>query len=441
MKIIQDRTDKVEAAGREQPAEQARMLPLPSDTGKAIRGGMLLLVLGFGGFMAWAIWAPLDEGVPAPGTVMVESSRKQVQHPSGGVVKEILVKEARTVRAGDILLRMEDTQAGSAFEATQQTLFYLQAMEARLLAEQVGRREVRFDEDLLRETHPKAAEHMEAQRRLFAARRTALAGQIAVVEESAAAAEAQAFGLEEQIRFLRPQLEGMRDLAAEGYAPRNRQLELERQLAELLSGAVRARRSVAEAKLRMVQLRQDFLREVETQLADVKRERATTAERLRAQREDLDRTLVRAPAGGIVTGLAVHTVGGVIGAGQKLMEIVPAGETLILEAQVATHMIDRVHPGLSADITISAFVSAPDMVIEGRVISVAADALPSAQPQEPPHYLARIEVTPEGLKKLGQFRLQPGMQASVVIKTGERSLMGYLMKPFMRRLRMALTEV
>lgn len=440
MKIVQGKTDKVEAAGREQPAAPARMLPLPSDTGKVIRGGMLLLVLGFGGFMAWAIWAPLDEGVPAPGTVMVESSRKQVQHPSGGVVKEILVREAQTVRAGDVLLRMEDTQARSAFDATQQTLFYLQAMEARLLAEQGGRREVRFEDELLRETHPKALEHMEAQRRLFAARRNALAGQVAVVEESAAAAEAQAVGLEEQIRFLRPQLEGMRDLAAEGYAPRNRQLELERQLADLQGNAVRARRSVAEAKLRMIQLRQDFLREVETQMADIKRERATSAERLRAQREDFERTLVRAPADGSVTGLAVHTVGGVIGSGQKLMEIVPAGEALILEAQVAPHMIDRVHAGLAADITLSAFVSAPDMVIGGRVISISADALPSTLPQEPPYYLARIEVTPEGLKKLGSLQLQPGMQASVVIKTGERSLMSYLMKPLMRRLRMALTE-
>ncbi len=438
MKIVQGRTGETETetAGREQPAGPA----LPSDTGKVIRGGMLLLALGFGGFMAWAIWAPLDEGVPAPGTVMVESNRKQVQHPSGGVVKEILVKEAQAVRAGDVLLRMEDTQARSAFEATLQTQFYLQAMEARLLAEQAGRREVRFDDDLLRETHPKAAEHMEAQRRLFAARRNALAGQVAVVEESAAAAEAQAAGLDEQIRFLRPQLDGMRDLAAEGYAPRNRQLELERQLAELQSGAVRARRSAAEAKLRMVQLRQDFLREVETQFADVKRERATTAERLRAQREDFERTLLRAPADGIVTGLAVHTVGGVIGTGQKLMEIVPAGEALILEAQVAPHMIDRVHPGLAADITLSAFASAPDLVIEGRVISVSADAIPSGQPQEPPYYVARIEVTPEGLKKLGKLQLQPGMQASVVIKTGERSLMSYLMKPLMRRLRMALTE-
>lgn len=439
MKIVQGKTDKVEAASREHAAP-ARMLPLPSDTGKVIRGGMLLLVLGFGGFMAWAIWAPLDEGVPAPGTVMVESSRKQVQHPSGGVVKEILVREAQAVRAGDILLRMEDTQARSAFDATQQTLFYLQAMEARLLAEQGGRRDVRFEDELLRETHPKALEHMEAQRRLFAARRNALAGQVAVVEESAAAAEAQAVGLEEQIRFLRPQLEGMRDLAAEGYAPRNRQLELERQLADLQGNAVRARRSVAEAKLRMIQLRQDFLREVETQMADIKRERATSAERLRAQREDFERTLVRAPADGSVTGLAVHTVGGVIGTGQKLMEIVPAGEALILEAQVAPHMIDRVHAGLSADITLSAFVSAPDMVIGGRVISISADALPSTQPQEPPYYLARIEVTPEGLKKLGSLQLQPGMQASVVIKTGERSLMSYLMKPLMRRLRMALTE-
>jgi protease secretion system membrane fusion protein len=415
-------------------------LPLPSDTGRTIRRGMLLLVLGFGSFLVWALWAPLDEGVPAPGTVIVETNRKLVQHQTGGVVKEILVKEAQAVKAGEPLLKLDDTYARSNYESALQNHFFLQGMEARLLAEQGGLREVRFEDSLLGANHPKAAEHVASQRRLFVSRRATLAAQVAVNEEQATAAQAQAAGLEEQLRFMRPQLEGMRELAAEGYAPRNRQFDLERQFSDLQANALRARSAVAESKLRVIQLRQNFQREVETDLANAKRERAQNEEKLRALREELDRTVIKAPTDGAVNGLTAHTVGGVVAPGARLMDIVPAGDSLIVEARVVTHMVDRVQAGLAADINFHNFVNVTDMVIPGRVITVSADLMAPTQPNEPPYYLARVAVTPEGMKKLGKHQLQPGMPADVVIKSGERSLMQYLLKPLLRRMQMALTE-
>lgn len=417
---------------------------LPNDTAWSIRVGMLILLLGFGGFMVWAIFAPLDEGVPAQGMVVVEGKRKTVQHLSGGVVRELNVKEAQLVKANDVLLRLDDTVPQANYGAALQTYYALLAEEARLVAEQTQAGQVRFPEELLNATENKerAREHMAVQQGLFNARRAALQGELAVLGETATAQEELAKGLAEQISYLKPQLEGMRSLASEGYLPRNRQLEVERQYADLQANAARAKSAVTSAKLSIIQKRNDFRKEVDTKLADVKRELATATERMRSTREELERTVVTAPADGSVTGLMIHTVGGVVTPGQKLMDIVPVGEGLILEIQVPSHLIDRLHAGMPADITFQSFVNLPNLVIDGQLISISADVIvdPHQQSNMPPYFLGRVAVTPEGMKKLGKHVMQPGMPASVVVKTGSRSLMDYLLKPLKRRIAESLTE-
>lgn len=433
----EDVSVEVIAQGEKEP-----QLPLPADTGRLIRFGLLFLAVGFGGFMLWAIFAPLDEGVPAPGQVVVEGKRKTVQHLAGGLVREILVREAQHVKANDVLIRLDDTVARANHDAALQQMFSMMAMEARLRAEQRLAEAVQFPDSLNRyaTTHPIAGQHISAQRQVFISRRLAMRGSLDVLAENVAANEALAAGFEEQITLLKPQVSGMRDLAMEGYAPRNRQLELERQLAELQANALRARRNAAEARLRITQTRLDFQREVETQLADVVREQANAVERERATQEELERTVIIAPTDGAVTGLQIHTLGGVVSPGQRLMDIIPMDEGLILEVRVPAHLIDRVHAGLPADINFQAFVNLPNLVIEGRVISVSADVLANDQPNVPPYFLARVEVTPEGLQKLGSHRMQPGMPADVVIKTGSRSLLHYLMKPLIRRVTSSMKE-
>ncbi|GAB1392027.1 alkaline protease secretion protein AprE [Rhodocyclaceae bacterium] len=419
-------------------------LPLPNDTAWSIRVGIAILVFGFGGFMLWAALAPLDEGVPAPGTIVVEGKRKTLQLLSGGIVKELHVHESMMVKTGDVLIRLDDTIARANHDAAIKSYYAALAEEARLVAEQAQAREIRFPPELLeaREAPERAQEYMRVQQGVFQARRAALQGELAVLNENVRQNEEIAKGQQEQIDFLKPQLQGMRDLAEEGFMPRNRQLELERQFSDLQANAARVKSMVASAKLSQIQHSMDFRKEVELKLADVKQELASISERVRSTREELDRTVVKAPADGSVTGLQVFTVDTAVGAGQKLMDIVPVGDGLILEVQIPSHLIDRVRNGMPADIQFHSFVTLPNLIIEGELISVSADIIVADPHQQntPPYYLGRVKVTPEGLKKLGQHQMQPGMPAAVVIKSGSRSLLDYIMKPLKRRLTESLTE-
>lgn len=424
--------------------ENKPRLPLPNDTTWSIRVGILILVFGFGGFFLWAAWAPLDEGVPAPGMVVIEGKRKTVQLLSGGIVREIPVQEAKLVKAGDVVLRLDDTIHRASYDAALQTSYAQLAEEARWTAEQMQAREVRFPEALLhaKEAQDKAKEYMRAQQGVFLARRTSLQGELAVLEETARAQEELAKGLQEQVVYLRQQLEGMRELAREGFTPRNRQLELERQFADLQANEAKARSGLASVRLQMIQRRNDYFKEVETKLADVKRELANSLERSRSAKEEMERTVITSPADGSVTGLQVFTIGTGVGAGQKLMDIVPVGEGLILEIQIPSHLADRVHAGMPADIQFQSFVNLPHLIIEGKLISVSADIIAPDPHQAAaiPFYLGRVIVTPEGMKNLGKHQLQPGMPASVVVKTGSRSLLDYVLKPLKRRIAESLTE-
>ena len=433
-------------------------MAVADDVTKWVRIGIAILVLGGGGFFLWAAMAPLDEGVPVPGVVTVDMKRKAVQHLSGGIVKKIHVRESQLVKSGDVLIELDDTQVNANFESLRQTYVALRASESRLAAEQRGAERITFHPDLSAgDNAAQAAQFVAAQQQLFESRRAALKGDVAILNESAAAQEESLQGLtaqlgnrRTQLRLLEEQLSGTRDLVKEGYLPRNTQLELERNAAELnatlsdIQGNIRRTgRAIAEIRLRATQRRQEFLRDVETQLADVKRDIASTYEKLAAAREDLRRVQIRAPVDGQVVGLSVFTEGGVIGAGQRLMDIVPIGEPLVLEAKVPPHLIDRIHTGLPADVSFHGFVNEPRLVVEGSVVSVSADLLsePAASGQPvSSYYLARVVVTPQGMKELEAHRMQPGMPADVIIKTGERTLLAYLVRPLLQRIAVALKE-
>ena len=430
------------------------------NTRSVIRWGMLLLIVGFGGFIAWAMLAPLDEGVPAQGTVTVDTKRKTVQNLAGGIVREILVREAQIVKAGDVLMRLDDTTAKATYVAARQQYFALRAQESRLEAEQKGAAEIRFHPDLLAaKDDPVAASYMNLQRQSFVSRRTALQGSQEVLTQSLNAMRdslpglrVQLEGKQAQLKLMREQLEGTRELAKDGYLPRNRWFDEERLAAdlagsvgELTANIARTQGSIAEFEVRIVQSKREFMRDVDSQLADTTRDALVASERLRAAREELARTEIRAPADGMVIGLAAHTVGGVIAPGARIMDVVPTDALLTLEAHVEPRLIDRIQAGLPADIRIHAFLDKPYLVLDGRVLSVSADLMTPDQPNQPnqassPYYLARIAVTPAGMKELGNHQLQPGMQADIVIKTGERTLMKYLLKPLIARVTSALRE-
>lgn len=427
---------------------------LAADTGRPGRIGMWALAIGFGGFVLWAAFAPLDEGVAAPGTVAIDTKRKAVQHLSGGLVKEVLVREGQTVKEGEVLMQLDGAVARANFESTRQRYFALRAMQARLVAEQAGSGSISYHPDLLAGAQdPLIRAQMVTQEQLLLARRSALAAELQSFSESIQGQEgllASYRGMLEsrkgQLALLNEELKNTRGLVADGYAPRNRQFELERAVAEsttaiveLEGNTVRATRAIAEMRQRVIVRQQEYRKEVQTQQAEVSREVQGEAEKFQALQNDLARIEIKAPASGQVVGLAVQTPGGVIQAGQKLMDVVPSGEPLLLEAQVQPHFIDRVHAGLPVDIRFSAFSHSPSLVVDGKVMSVSGDLITDPATNVS-YYLARVAVTPEGLTKLGKRQMQPGMPTEVIFRTGERSLLTYMVGPLTKRVAASMKE-
>jgi protease secretion system membrane fusion protein len=428
---------------------------LPTDTLQPMRIGLWVLGIGFGGFLLWAGLAPLDEGVPTQGMVAIDTKRKAVQHLTGGIIKEVLVKEGQFVKDNQELIRLDGAVARANYESARQHYLGVRAMEGRLSAEQAGQAKIEFHPDLLKEKNDPLIKQLIAnQEQLFQSRRMALQADLQAIKESIQGQLAAIQGYEgmlqsrkSQLSLLQEELKGISDLVKEGYAPRTKQMELERMaadamgsMADLQGNISRARSAIAEMKMRAIQHQQEYRKEVEGQLADVRREVQADEEKYRAVTNDLERMVIRAPVAGQVVGLAVQTVGGVIQPGQKLMDIVPKNEVLLLEARVAPHLIDSVHPGLLADVRFSSFAHSPALVVQGKVESVSGDLIYEPQNPNIAYYLARISVTTEGLKELGSRQLQAGMPAEVVIKTGERTVLTYLLHPLLKRMAASMKE-
>ncbi len=430
-------------------------LVLPTDTRATIRNGFLAIVVGFGGFLLWAGLAPLDEGVPAPASVTIDTKRKPIQHPGGGTVERVLVNEGQRVKANQVLVVLNDASARASYEQVHHNYLALRAIEGRTTTELAGGTRISFHPDLIgASADPAAQQHMLTQTQLFEARRNALQSDLAATSENIAGVEAQLAGLSRTMenRQLQSskqaeQLKSISDLAAEGYAPRNQALQMEQGQAELraimsdLEGnRQRLQRSIAELKMRMQQRREEYRRDASAQLADARRELQGLRDRTTALGAELRRVQLKAPVDGQVIGLGI-TNGSVISAGQKLMDVVPAEEGVILEAKIPTHVIDRVRAGDPTSVRFSAFAHSPQLVVDAVVKTLSGDVLSEQTPAGiMSYYLARVELTPEGIKQLGERSLQPGMQGEVLIKTGERSLLTYLLHPLTKRIAASLRE-
>lgn len=418
------------------------------------RWGWLLLVLGFGSFAAWAALAPLDSGVPAPGTVVVSGNRKAVQSLVNGKIAALLAQDGDKVESGQVLVRLDDTQARAQLEMARTQWVSAAAVQARLAAERQGLAAVAYPPALLQlsqDAHARAS--MALQNDSLRTRQRNLSSELAAMQENIAGTEAQIAGTDaarraklEQRELLQQELRGQRELAAEGLLPRNRVSEQERGLAALSGGIAedlatmaRARQNIAEVRARMVLRREEVRKEIESQMNEVQKEAAAQAERMQALEFDLAGTTLTAPASGIVVGLSVHTVGGVIMAGAPLMEVVPEHEPLRVDAQVPPHLIDKLRPGLAVDILFPAFDQATTPHVPGRVATVSADVL-SDPKQNLSFYKVTVEVTPEGMTKLRRHQIKAGMPAEVLIRTGERTFWSYVFKPLNDRVRGALTE-
>jgi protease secretion system membrane fusion protein len=437
-------------------AHDVTPLEVNTDARSYARFGWLIVLLGVGGFLLWAFLAPLDKGVPMPGTVAKESNRKAVQHLTGGTIQEILVQDGDVVKKGQTLVRMNNVLASSQAESTRAQYITSRLTEARLLAELGGQKTITFPASLAPfKDDPRVTAGFSLQNQLFSSRRLSLESEIGAFDENIAGLKAQSTGLEESLQskkqqqsILQEQLVNMRDLAKDGYVARARLLDLERtyaqingQMSEDIGNISRARRQVAEVTLRRSQRMSDYQKDVRTLLADTQREAEALASRIAALEYDVTNTEVKAPVDGTVVGLAVFTAGGVVGPGTKMMELVPTNDAMIVEGQLPVNLIDRVHVGLPVELMFSAFNVNKTPHIPGVVIQVSADRAVEERTGVP-YYKVRARVSPEGAKLIVQKKLaiQPGMPVEMFVKTGERTLMSYLLKPVFDRAKNSLSE-
>jgi protease secretion system membrane fusion protein len=425
-----------------------------TDASHYARMGWGIVLLGVVGFFLWASLAPLDKGVPLSGNVAVASNRKAIQHQVGGTVDTVLVNDGDVVKAGQVLVRMNGVAAHSAAEVVRVQWYTAQASEARLLAERDGVRRIAFPATLMAaDSDLRVANSIIQQQQLFNARQASLQSELGAFAENIDGMKMQLQGLQEsmvskkqQQQFLKEQLDGMRDLAAEGYVARNRLLDLERTYAQVNGGISedlgnigRVGRQITEFGLRKSQRQQDYQKEVRTQLSDVQRDAEALRNRVAALDFELSNVLVTAPVDGTVVGLNVFTQGAVVPSGFKLMELVPSDDALIVEGMLPVNLVDKVHPGLKVDLIFSAFNANTTPHIPGTVIQVSADRTVEERTGQA-FYKVRARVAPEGLKMIAKLQIRPGMPVELFVKTGERTMMNYLMKPVSDRLHASMAE-
>jgi len=429
-------------------------IPLKTSTRPIILVAFFVLILGFGTFLAWAFFAPLDEGVVAPGVVTVASNRKTIQHQYGGTIQKILVVEGDRVKKEQLLVRLNDAQAKANLTNIRNEYFLALALEARLLTERKREAMIGFPKEITSLGHlPELANLIKTQQEIFNARRGSLENEINILKGNIGAMEEYIRRLEElqssrlkQMELLTGEMNSLREMAEQGYYPRTKIIEMERMLAELsgkrsedLGNIARARKTVSEYKIRIVRLEHEFLKEVETHLSEIQKKLAALKDQYDATQDVLKKTEIKAPEDGFIVGLHVHTIGGVVMAGQPIMDIVPVNEELIVEAKVMTTDIDRLHLKLKADLRFIAFDAKKTPVVEGEVILISADRFID-EATKIPYYLCRIRLTEDGIQQLGNRHLQPGMPVQVIIKMGQRTLMEYLIKPLFDRLAISFKE-
>lgn len=414
---------------------------LPMSDRAIRRTGFFIVFVTFGLFGGWAAFAPLDGAAYAPGVVTVQTYRKTVQHLEGGIVKDVLVHDGDIVKKGDPIIILDDSQLRSEYEVTLNQLIAAKAMEARLIAERDDLPKINFA-NVPNPDSPRSVEARFGETQVFNARRNSRLGQISVLQERIGQLNQQIKGTESVIgtkneleKSYTGEIGELNELLAQGFVDKQRMLEQARKL-DLLRSEVADHRStnlktklqINETQLQLLQVNKDFNADVTKLLAETQTKAYEFQEKAAALEDRLTRVIIRAPDDGMVIGMTVHTIGGVVRAATPLLDIVPSVSDLVVEAQVSPNDIDRIAIGKLADIRFSAFNSATTPVIEGRVTSVSADRLTNEK-SGAPYYLARVSVTQAGAQKLGDRKLLSGMPADVLINTGERTMLQYLMQP------------
>lgn len=419
-----------------------------------VAGSIVVLVLVVGLFI-WAMVSPLVGAVMAQGTVRVENNSKVIKHREGGIIRQILVHEGQLVRAGQVLMRLDPVQAQSNVDVWQAQADSASADIARFEAQAADAGDIRFPADLLaRQADPRVAALIAGQRNLYLSQMMLYRSQASALRSQAQQIQTQIQGLRAQMGSVEAQsgsiadeLGGVRELNQLGYAPRTRVLALERNTAQLkgqrgsiLADIARAQQAIGNIHIQIAQLDEKRETDAATGLRTAQDKLTEAAPKLRATSESLSGTVVRAPVDGYVFNLSQYTEGGVAQAGERLLEIVPTGQPLVISARVRPNDIASIHDGMPARVTFTAYNPRTTPPVDGKVTLVSADATADEQTHET-FYLVQVKVDPKDLaREAAAVHLSPGMPAQVAIVTGSRSVMDYLLGPMTEAMRTALRE-
>ena len=416
--------------------------------------GAVIIILFFGVLGGWAAFSKLASAAIAPGELGFSTDRKTIQHLEGGIVAEIRVKDGDVVNPGDILIRLDRTQPQAIYDQVKARYYAILATESRLRAERDGEAAIVFPSPLDDPDFATQATDIKySESRLFETRRQTLEHQQGIIGQGIKQLEEEIQGLEQeigsqdkQINLLNEEIVGMQSLFERKMVSKQRLLALQRETAELegersrnRAAIARARQSISEEELRLIELETDREGEILAQLRDLQGDILELNERLGAAEDVLARTDIIASSHGTIVGVTVSTVGGVIASRQALMDIVPLDETLLVRATLDPKDIDVVRAGQKAFVILTAFNQRNRLPLEGTVASVSADSLTDEQTGAR-YYLARVDLPPLGHASYQDMEIYPGMQAEVMIQVGDRTPLNYLLQPIWDSMNRALRE-
>jgi len=424
------------------PATSGEALPVPTKLLPIVLVGLGVMVSTLGGLAAWSYLAPLSSAALAPGVVVVASNRKAIQHLEGGTIKAILVQDGDRVAEGQPLVQLDDALISADLAALKPLAQMNAAMRARLMAERRGSAEIEFPSDVAGSADPNQLAILDDQRKLFVARRTALDSARASLVNQREQAEAQVAGLQRQLESLErrylsteQELNGVAKLAAKGYSPKKRVMEYGRALEEIKGEQAKLRammeetiKQVEHSSLEIRRITDLNAQDVEAEYQKVETERHKLSQGMLKLNEQLDRLRVVAPVAGTVVNRAVHTIGGVVVPGATLLEIVPEGDALLIEARVQPMDVEGLEIGMPVEIRFPGLQERLLPRLHGRLVRLSADLL-ADKSGGTSHYVARVEVDDEALRIVGRQNLRPGMPVETMLVKESRTVVQYLLGP------------
>ncbi len=430
-----------------------------------IIAGIVIVVI-FGGVGAWSATAPIDSAVVAPGMIAVETDRRSIQHLEGGIVLDLLVKEGSAVHKGDVLVRLDDTKTHSQEEVVRSERQIQLANEARLLSERDDRADILFPQELLNLQGEKKVDGiLKLQQAQFESRVTAIRGQRSILRQRVHELDEQIIGLQalqeskrRQAELIEEEMKMIENLVKQGIVTRPRYLALQREASRLegeagdhISAIAKARQTIGETKLQILQLDYERQQDITKELRDVQSKLFESTERLRMFKDQSRRLEVVAPVDGIVINLAYVTVGGVVAPGATILSIVPTNDKVVVQAQISPGDIDSVYPGQTVRIRFATAATKQVPVLDGTLEYVSADRLTTdqrpglataAMPTLAPNafYTGRVTIDRGELSKLDKVKIHTGMPVEVLINRGERTVFQYIMGPLSNNFAKAFKE-